>query len=283
MKSLRRLVFVILLVAAWPSSAQVFWSVESPDGRLSWLLGTVHSEDPRLLDFPPALIEALGQARVVALELVPDAELLMRLNDAMHYAGDGRLDEVLDPELYSEVVRLLGEYGIGEPASRRMRPWAVAVTLTIPPAETGLFMDLALSFRAHGLGLEVISLETLDEQVEFMSALDEDAQIRMIRRAIAEWDRMDELLDDLIRVYLDGDLDELERHVHEYLDGLEPDLRAHFQDAGLAQRNRIMLERAMPLLDEGGLFIAVGALHLPGEQGLISLLRKQGYTLRGIY
>ena len=44
-------------------------------------------------------------------------------------------------------------------------------------------------------------------------------------------------------------------------------------------RNRTMAERAMPFIDAGGAFIAVGALHLPGEEGLIELLRKKGYRV----
>lgn len=283
MNALRRIIFFLLLCAAFPLPAQVFWQVESPDGRVNWLLGTVHSEDPRLLEFPQELIDALARARVIALELVPDAALLDRLNQAMHFSDDGRLDEVLDPDLYAEVSRLLYKYGIGEPAVRRMRPWAVAMTLSIPPAETGLFMDLALSFRARGLGLEIVSLETLDEQLDFLSSLDQEAQIRMIRKAVADWDRMDELLDRLIQVYQGGDLDQLKRLAYEHLDGLDPQLRGHFVEIGLEQRNRIMLERALPMLEAGGLVIAVGALHLPGEHGLIALLRENGYTLRGVY
>jgi uncharacterized protein len=49
------------------------------------------------------------------------------------------------------------------------------------------------------------------------------------------------------------------------------------------QRNQRMVQRMDSYLREGGAFVAVGALHMPGEQGLLSLLRKRGYRVISIY
>ena len=56
--------------------------------------------------------------------------------------------------------------------------------------------------------------------------------------------------------------------------------RAWFQEEGIDARNRRMVDNALPLLEQGCLFIAVGALHLPGETGLLTLLREAGYRLK---
>ena len=282
MACIRPLLFLLLLVSS-SASAQIFWSVTDDEGRQNWLLGTVHSEDPRLLDFQPELMDALKSSRSLALELVPDSTMLQRLNEAMHF-DNGALPEVLDEALYAEVVELMAtNYGMGEPAVARMRPWAVAMTLSLPPPETGLFMDLALSFRAAGMGKEVFALETLDEQLTFLTGLSESAQIDMIRQAVADFDRIPELFDELIVTYLSGDLDALERLSFEQLDEMDAEVRDHFYQVGLVERNRVMLERARDELEAGGLIIAVGALHLPGEHGLIQLLRDEGYAVEGIY
>jgi uncharacterized protein YbaP (TraB family) len=280
---IRLILCPFLLLAALTCQAQVFWSVTDADGGQNWLLGTVHSEDPRLLDFPPELMEALRQSDRVALELVPDGSMLARLTEAMHYE-DGRLHKVLGPELYPRVVELLEQdYGMGEPAVRRMRPWAVAMTLSLPPPQTGLFMDLALSFRASAMGKDVIALETLDEQLGFFEGMGEAGQIELVRQAVADHGQIPELFEELISVYLSGELDELEALSRAQIDQLGPEVAHHFQQVGLVDRNHVMVERAMPHLREGGLIIAVGALHLPGEDGLIDLLRAQGFTVEGIY
>ncbi len=283
MFSIRLFLFIVLPMVALTCQAQVFWSVIDADGRQNWLLGTVHSEDPRLLDFPAELMEALRQSERVALELVPDGSMLERLIEAMHY-DQGRLHEVLEPALYDRVVELLDQdYGMGEPAVRRMRPWAVAMTLSLPPPQTGLFMDLALSFRASAMGKDVIALETLDEQLGFFESMGKAGQIELVRQAVADHDQMAEVFEELIATYLAGDLDELEALSRAQIDQLGPEVAHHFQQVGLVDRNRVMVERALPYLRQGGLIIAVGALHLPGEDGLIELLRGEGFKVEGVY
>lgn len=283
MRAARFCLIGLLAFLATAANAQVFWSVTDDEGRQSWLLGTVHSEDPRLLDFPPELIEALQQSERLALELVPDVAMLERLQQAMHF-DNGGLNEVLDEALYDEVVRILGEsYGMGEPAVRRLRPWAAGMTLSVPPPQTGLFMDLALSFRASGLGLDVIALETLDEQLGFLKGMSQEAQIELIDAAVKEHENMPETFELLVAAYLGGDLDQLEALSRDQLEGMDEEVARHFNEVGLKQRNHIMLERALPYLEQGGLMIAVGALHLVGDDGLVRLLEEEGFELEGIY
>lgn len=274
---------VCLLLCAPLASAEVFWELKSPEGERSWLLGTMHSEDARLLDFRPELRSALSESRVFAMELIPDAATLAELNEAMHFGPEEGLNAVLDGPLYTRVVELLEDYGMGEPAVRRLRPWAAAMTLSIPPPETGLFMDFALSLRAGGLGLEVKALETLREQLDFLRGMSESQQIEMIRQAVEEYDRLTELFEQLIDAYLKGDLEAMEAMAEEQLAGASPALREHFIELGIKQRNRTMLERALPLTEAGGAVIAVGALHLPGETGLINGFREAGYEVRAVY
>lgn len=283
MHCVRWSILVVSLMFSLTAQSQVFWSVTDDEGRQNWLLGTVHSEDPRLLEFPPELLDALGRADRLALELVPDAAMLEQLQRAMHF-DDGGLDEVLEPELYAEVVRILEQgYGMGEPAVRRLRPWAAAMTISVPPPQTGLFMDLALSFRAGGMGLEVLALETIDEQLDFLKGLSHEGQIELVRSAVAEHGRMPVIFEELVSAYLDGNLSLLEALSMRQLADLDEEIVEHFHEIGLVRRNHIMVDRAMPYLKQGGLVIAVGALHLVGEDGLVALLEQRGFEVEGIY
>jgi uncharacterized protein YbaP (TraB family) len=274
------LCLTVLVAAATP--AQVLWSVQGPSGQQNWLVGTVHSEDPRLLEFPKVLLDSLAAADRLALELVPDATMLAVLNEAMRYP-EPQLDRVLSSNLYSDLVEILdSHYGMGEPAVNGLRPWAAAMMISVPPPQTGLFMDLALSIRAGGLGLDVVSLERVEEQLAFLAGMPEEMQISMLEQAIADFPRQDEMFEELISVYLSGDLEQLMRVAEAQMEGLEPALRDHFERVGMIERNHTMVERSLPWLEEGGLVIAVGALHLPGDEGLIELLRAEGMTVEPV-
>ena len=276
------LTIILLLVFPLEGRSQVLWSVQGPEGQQNWLLGTVHSEDARLLDFPPELLEALARSRRLALELVPDMAMLETLNQAMHFP-EPRLHEVLDEDLYQALVEILDRhYGMGEPAVRMLKPWAAAMTISIPPPQTGLFMDLALAVRARSLGLNVLALERLEEQLDFLAGMPEPMQLDLLRQAVADFPRKGELFEELMQAYLIGDLDRLEAVAFEQMSDLDPELRDHFEQIGMIQRNHTMVERALPLLEQGGLMIAVGALHLPGQDGLIALLREAGFALEPV-
>jgi uncharacterized protein len=96
MRQNRLMLPALLLAISCTAQAQVFWSVTDDEGRQNWLLGTVHSEDPRLLEFSEELLDAIKQGDRLALELVPDMAVLERLQQAMHF-DNGGLNEVLEP------------------------------------------------------------------------------------------------------------------------------------------------------------------------------------------
>ncbi len=265
-----------------PASAQVLWSIENEQGQTSWLLGTIHSEDPRVLDFPPAVEEVLQQADRVALELMPDQTMLSQLNQAMNLPRGQRLHDLIEPDLYRQVAKRLSYYGMTEPAVQRLRPWAAAMTLSLPVPETGIFMDLALAFRAASQGTPIVSLETLDEQLEFLTSMGHEAHVGFLKTALDDFDQGRVLFEALITAYEQGNLEKLKSLSAQALAAMGEDIHAHFQEVGINQRNRRMADRVLPMLEQGQTLIAVGALHLPGETGLIEVLRSRGYRVEPI-
>jgi len=108
-------------------------------------------------------------------------------------------------------------------------------------------------------------------------------QISLIRETVADHDAYAAVFEELIAAYLDGNLDRLDAVASQQMAGLDEHIVRYFNEQGLAARNRNMLERAEPWLAEGGLIIAVGALHLHGEHGMVALLRERGWRLEGVY
>jgi len=280
------LVLALVLVLGLPAGhahAQVFYRITSAAGEPSWLLGTIHSEDPRLLDFPPVLRQALVEANVLALELVPDAELLARLETETQLPGDARLDEMLSPEMYRRTHEALRLHGLADEQIVRLRPWAAAMLLAQPPVQTGRSMDLELASVAMAGGTVAVALESLDEQLAIFAGLDLCLQRKLLQHALDGLDQSREAFGQLIDAYLAGDLEGLAAQAEAQIAQLPAKLQSRFREQGLASRNRRMAERAQPMIDEGRVLIAVGALHLHGEVGLVALLREQGHQVEAVY
>ena len=87
----------------------------------------------------------------------------------------------------------------------------------------------------------------------------------------------------MIDSYLSRDLDQLHKVAMRQLQETDPDLMEYFQREGINKRNRKMFERLQLMLAQNSVFVAIGALHLGGETGLITLLREAGNTLTPVW
>jgi uncharacterized protein YbaP (TraB family) len=260
-------------------SSSLYWVVKSRGAPAGYLLGTIHSEDPRVLDFSESFVEQMAGNEIFAMEMVPDLPTLTRLTEYLHYADGTRLEDHIGPKRLDRVRAALGAYRVPPDWIDRMKVWAVMMTLSVPPPKTGLFMDFSLSLRAAGAGLKVVGLETLEEQLSFLEDMPLEQQLNLLDQALDEHHQVLAIHDLMVDSYLAGDLRALESRVDEQLAELPPEARQYFLDQGIGARNRRMLSTLLPLLAERRVFIAVGALHLPGENGLIELLRREGYEL----
>ena len=153
------------------------------------------------------------------------------------------------------------------------------MTLSTPPPQTGFFMDLSLSLRASGSGLKVVGLETLEQQLSFLQDMPLAMQLNLLDQAIAESGRVMEAHDQMVAVYLENDLVQLESLSDEEFETVGLEAKTYFFEAGIVKRNHRMLDSLLPQLENHRVFVAVGALHLVGDEGLLNLLRRNGYEL----
>lgn len=281
---------VLLVILPWgalPARAgegpaaehNVFWSLHDEDGHAGYLLGTVHSEDPRVLEFTETFLDTLRECEGFAMELVPDLPTMRRLLAYMELPEGESLDGLLGPERFAALKQAVAGYAVPDDRLRRMKPWAAMMTLSLPPPKTGLYLDFSLSLRAAGFGADVSGLETLEEQLSFLEQMAFEDQLSMLDQALADHDRVQAVHDELVTTYLEEDLAALEESARVEMAALPEATRDWFQAEGIDARNRRMVANALPRLEAGCLFIAVGALHLPGEAGLIALFEEAGYRL----
>jgi uncharacterized protein YbaP (TraB family) len=249
----------------------------------SYLFGTIHSEDPRVMDLADPVLDAFRESTGFALEVVPDAEAIIRAMVSMTFKDGRTLSDALPPELYPRAAEALEGLGMPPAAYNDFKPWAVVTLLSVPRGEGGEFLDLRLHRDAIETGKRVVGLETMEEQLAIFEGLDERDQVALLRQTLDSLDTLPDLLAALIAAYLERDLDALQTYGDQYLAGSDPRLAELFREVAVRSRNHRMVERMGPLLGEGGWFIAVGALHLPGTEGILALLRGQGYRVSPRY
>lgn len=269
----------LAVLPAWADDHALFWSLSRDGEPAGYLLGTIHSEDPRVLDFSDTFISRLNANDTFAMEMVPNVPTMTRLMEYMHYQDGSTLESRIGAERFARLQQALASYKVPADWAERMKVWAAMMTLSVPPPDTGFFMDFSLSLRAAGAGLQVIGLETLDQQLSFLENMPLEQQIGLLDHALEEFGQVDEIHRKLIETYLRGDVTLLQQEAENQMSSLDPAFKQYFLEQGIDQRNLRMLETLKPHLEQGTVFIAVGALHLPGEKGLIRLLRETGLEL----
>jgi len=258
----------------------LFWSIHKGGQDVGYLLGTIHSEDPRVLDFSEDLLGRLKSNRVFAMELVPDLPTLARLTEYMHYPPGQTLESVIGTERFKTLASALSAYSLPADFINQMKPWAAMMTLSTPPPETGFFMDMSLSLRAAGNGLKVVGLETLEQQLSFLEEMPISMQLSLLDQAVTDFSQVTEVHDQMVDTYLENNLVSLTALTEEQLQIVGDEASDYFMESGINARNIRMADSLLSQLEDNTVFAAVGALHLPGEKGLINLLRKHGYEVK---
>jgi hypothetical protein len=282
------LLLILLLLAAGAVQAEtekgLLWRVETGEGAVSHLFGTIHSEDPRVLELPKQVSRAFDSARTLVLEMDLGAEEVQTMGQAMMLPADGELQQLLGPELYRQSVAAMAGRGYPATVVNRLQPWAVVLILNMPQPETGLFLDYLLYIKAAEQGKTVIGLEQMGEQLAVFTSLSLNEQVSMLRDTLRDHHNFSQLFEQLLSTYLERDLQKLlELSEQQNMRGSDTALQQRFMGSLVDERNRRMAERLLPLLEAGEVFAAVGALHLPGDTGLLALLRRQGLRVSPVY
>lgn len=248
----------------------------------SWLFGTIHSDDPRVTKLPEPVLDAFDRATVVVLEVVPDAAMLEAARAAMLLSPDEHLEEILPPVLYRDILAALAERGMPAKVAERLQPWAVLLVLSMPPASAGAVLDVALYQRALDAGKPVQGLETLAEQLSVFQTLSREDQVALLDATLRERQQLPKIFASLLDAYLARDLDAL-MQLGQTLAAGSAELEARLHEALIDDRNQRMFERLSPVMRQGGRFVAVGALHLPGPGGLLERLQAAGVEVSRVY
>ncbi len=275
----------VVLAASGAAAGEsgLLWRIEGGGAKPSYLFGTIHSDDPRVNRLPSPVKRALDGSDSFTMEVLLDEKVLLELMVLSMLPPEQSLIDLLDDDLYKKTIEAMAKHGYPEAAVERLKPWVVLTTLSTPQPRGGEILDLVLFTRADSLGKRVYGLESVEEQVSVLDQLSMEDQIAALKDTLAHLDKLESVFSDLYEAYLARDLDRLVALSDEHMYMGDSDLSDALMEQLVDERNRRMVKRMRPRLQEGGAFVAVGALHLPGEQGIIQLLRNQGLKVTAVY
>jgi uncharacterized protein YbaP (TraB family) len=209
---------------------------------------------------------------VVALEALGDETATRRYRAAM-VGREPQLPSLLGED-YPRVEALLRESGVPREVAPRFKPWAALIVLLQPRDATGLTLDNLLLFEAGQRGKRIVHLETVEEQIEALNGMALETQVILLRDAQARFEEIQAAVYPTLSAYAAGDLAAQFRINAEIMGG--GDAQEVFLQRLLYERSERFAERLAPLLRQGGVFAAFGALHLYGSRGVPALLEHRG-------
>lgn len=288
------LLFVVVLPADAKDPQRVhgqgrLFEVTAAGIEPSYVYGTMHSTDPDVVKLPPPVARAFGQSARLVLELVFTPKMQAKMQREMRLTDGRTLSEVIGPKLFSQVMQRAAIYGLPTGHMNTLKPWAAGLVFNLPVAELdrgasgAVALDRALQQAADKRGIPVYALESVDEQIAAFSDMSEKDQIEALRLVIELNPEIDSLFAEMKEAYLTGNLNHLHAMARSIYSGRNKRLAKQFEERFIGLRNRRMANRMARHVKQGGAFVAIGALHLSGKDGVLSLLEKRGYKVRRVH
>jgi len=252
-----------------------------------YLYGTVHVR-PRDTDWGDQDVrDALASAQEIwtEIEISPEADQRAQaLAGQMGMSPDRPLSSILSAEENERLNALTQRLGIPRAYLEPMQPWMAGLTLSLIPIMRAGYdpasgVDRAVDAYGDANGRTMRSFETIEQQLGFFAGLNDETQRQFLLEAIDEAEQGPAMIAEMTTAWERGDLDALERAV-------VTDTREEYPEvyeALFVRRNNAWMEVLVRELEGSGVdFVAVGAGHLLGEDGLVAQLRARGYTVERV-
>lgn len=260
----------------------VLWEV-SGNGLTgpSYLLGTFHMLCKEDIHFSDALKKALAGSSSVYMELDMDDPSTMMGGLTMMSMKDGKkLKDLFTEDEYRRIETFFKDslktsLGMFQSMKPLMLSSLVYPKLMACKNMSGIEQQLLQLAKENKK--EVYGLETIAFQASVLDSIPYKEQATELIRMVDSLEKSKRYLDSMIVAYKNQDMATLERMLNSDEYGIDGD-----QGVLLDQRNRNWVSQLKVIMQKGPVFVAVGAGHLPGELGVINLLRKEGYTLRPV-
>ena len=266
----------------------LFWKIEKDGEFVGHIFGTLHMNDARIKDIYERISLVLDDSQSFAMEAFPSDhywnpyqggqlikhEMVLPRGDSLaNYVGE---------ETYAEIEEVLVDVlGMKPELVRTLRPWAAMRSFAVKAKSNDVILDYALLERAGDQKKELFQVESIEEFIVTLQEMPIEAQVALLKFTVASYNDMQAIIDDMLDAYLEEDLEAMHSISTRFIP-LE-DNNKQWRDIYLRHvieiRNIVMAHYMRKPMRLGNTFIAVGAVHLFGEKGVLALIEKDGFTL----
>lgn len=264
------------------------------------IVGTLHLDDPRHDATMTALLPILSASAVLMVEAGPVEQarlmaLMARDPKILITTKGPTLREALSDADWQALSAAMAARGVPGFMTAKLQPWYVSVLLAVPPcamvAGVPQGLDQRLIAAAERAAVPIVGLEPFDTAFKVFQAASAADQIKMLTGALAAEPQSEDMTATMINSYfaedtwLSWEFTKLWTTTLPGYDAASAKVEfAMIEDQLMTARNAawIPVIEAQAATAGGPVFVAFGALHLAGEQGVLNLLQKQGFTLERI-
>jgi uncharacterized protein YbaP (TraB family) len=245
----------------------------------SYIFGTMHILCADAANLSDSMKKIIGDCNEIYFEIdISDIIGMVNAMKYMHMRDDKKLSDLLSKIDYAKVKRYFETHSPVLPFSmlEHFKPMLISSLMEQDdlPCKTTDGMELVIMKEAKDQNKKINGLETAGFQASLFDSIPYEDQARDLIKYIDSSDQYKKMTDTLAKAYAAQDLNKIEE-----LTLREDPSTASFMDLLLYGRNRKWVSKIKQLLPGKSVLFAVGAGHLPGEQGLINLLIKNGYTV----
>jgi len=277
------------------------WKITAPNGAVSHLWGTYHSNDPTILDLPPQLRAVLADAKTVASEFNPippsRRQLERRYSDDRLWGSHRSAQNFSLPnkEVEGWIRSRMVALGYGRGTVDALSGLGLAEALLGDPCNdfnSGIFpiQDDRVLLLGADAGAQITGLEPPDALRDTLSRADRADTTRALIEVYGAYlnpNNAKAVRETSFALYLSGDIATMRAWDTAYILGIYGDDRgaeliALVDGYLVVERNQTFLQSALPLVRDGGAVLAVGSFHLPGPSGLVALLRDAGMVVERV-
>lgn len=277
---------ILLMLSSFSHAKSSVWKITDGDNVL-FLGGTIHLLTKQDYPLPAEFEFAYQQATLLVFEVEPDVvnsqATEKKFVEYAYYKDGTTLSNVLDAATYKLLSDFFAVRDLSMSTFESMKPGMLSVVLTVLELQrlglAGQGVDEFFSDKSKQDNKPQLALETIDDQFRALSALGVGRESFTIRHALSEAEKITELMQDIKSAWRTGDNKALVNT------SLTPWLERfpELYQSLLVKRNNHWLPQLETLLKTPDIeYVLVGALHLVGDDGLLSLLREKGYRVEQV-